>query len=395
MNKVRVGVVGCGFIGRIHIETLRRLGYVDVVAVSEKDQATAASAAEELRVPRAYGTYEDLLKDRDIDAVHVATLNNLHYPVAKMAMELGKHVLCEKPLAMEAAQARDLLDIAARTGVVHAICHNMRYYPLVKQARAMVKAGEVGAIRLIHGHYLQDWLFLETDYNWRLVSSIGGKSRAMADIGTHWMDMVQHISGQKVASVFADLTTFLPVRKKPKREAATFVVQDVKPGDYEDVKIDTEDHATVMMDFNGGAKGVLLACQVCAGRKNYIHFEINGTRRSLDWNGQEPNSMWVGERGSRNGEFMKEPVLFHPEAARYGYVAGGLGEGYLDTFKSLFADFYAWILSGRPMDTTAANFPTFLTGLSELEIVDAVLESARTGRRCEVRYSADQGPEYR
>jgi len=394
VNKVRVGVVGAGFIGHVHVEALRRLGYVDVVAVSEKDKVTADSAAAELHIPKAYGKSEDMLRSKDIDAVHIATLNHLHYPLAKTAMECGKHVLCEKPLAMTSAQAQDLLETAEKTNVIHAICHNMRYYPLVKQARSMVKAGDVGSVRLVHGHYLQDWLFLETDYNWRLVSSVGGKSRAVADIGTHWLDMVQHITGQKVVSVYADLTTFIPIRKKPKVEVATFVVQDLKPEDYEDVPIDTEDHGTIMLKFSGGAKGVLLACQVCAGRKNYIHFEINGTKESLEWNGEEPNTMWVGRRETQSRQFMKDPNLFYPDAAKYGYVAAGLGEGYLDTFKSVFADFHSWILTGKPMDVAQAAFPTFLTGLNELRIVDAVLESARRNTWVDVGYPSHSGPAY-
>ena len=335
-----------------------------------------------------------MLKDKEVDAVHIATLNHLHYPLAKKALENGKHVLCEKPLAMESAQARDLLETAAKTKSIHAVCHNMRYYPLVKQARAMVKAGDVGSVRLIHGHYLQDWLFLETDYNWRLLSAVGGKSRAVADIGTHWLDMVQHITGQRITAVCADLTTFIPVRKKPRTEVATFVVKEFKADEYEDVHIDTEDHGTIMLKFSGGAKGALIACQVCAGRKNYVHFEINGTRLSLEWNGQEPNSMWVGRRGKENGELIKDPVLFYPEAAKYGRVPAGLGEGYPDTFRSIFSDFHTWILSGKRMDITGATFPTFLTGLSALNVVDAVLESARTEKWVDVRYSADYGSRY-
>ncbi len=394
MRKVRVGVIGAGFIGRVHIEQLRRLGYVEVAAVSEKDQAAAEAAAAELGIPRAYGESADLVQDRDLDAVHVATLNHLHYPLAKKALEAGKHVLCEKPLAMNCAEARDLLDTAKRAGKGHALCHNMRYYPMVKQARSMVRAGEVGDIRLIHGHYLQDWLFLPTDYNWRLAASLGGESRAVADIGTHWLDAVQHISGQRVVAVYADLTTFLPVRRKPKVEAATYAVKELEPGDYEEVSLDTEDHGTLMLRFSGGAKGVLIACQVCAGRKNYIRFEINGTRRSLEWNGQEPNSLWIGERGRPNGELLKDPALFHPDAAPYAYAPCGLGEGYLDTFRSVFADFHSWILSGQPMDPAKAAFPTFLTGYSELAIVEAALASAKANKWSDVRYPAEAGPAY-
>lgn len=256
MERIRVGVIGVGFIGRIHIEALRRLGYVEVVAIHSRRQETADALAAELSVPKAYSDLDALLKDDEIDAVHLTTVNNLHAPMAKKAMEAGKHVLCDKPLAMNTAEAEELVRVAQKTGVVHGICHNMRYYPLVKQARAMAHAGEIGDIRLIHGHYLQDWLFLETDYNWRLISEIGGSSRAVADIGTHWMDMVQHITGQKIVKVFADLTTFIPTRRKPKVEAATYVVQDLKPSDYEDVEIDTEDHGTILLRFSGGSKGM-------------------------------------------------------------------------------------------------------------------------------------------
>ena len=177
------------------------------------------------------------------------------------------------------------------------------------------------------------------------------------------------------------------MRKKPRDEVATFVVQDLRPEDYQEVPIDTEDHGTVLLRFSGGAKGVLLACQVCAGRKNFIHFEINGTRKSIEWNGEEPNAMWVGQRGAPNSQLMKDPLVFAPEAARYASVAAGLGEGYLDTFKNVFTDFHSWILSGQRMDTARAGFPTFLTGLSELEIVDAVLESAKRDRWVDVRSS--------
>jgi predicted dehydrogenase len=286
---------------------------------------------------------------------------------------------------MSSEESADLLKTARRSGLVHAICHNKRYYPLVKQAREMVKAGEVGDIRLIHGHYLQDWLFMDTDYNWRVEASLGGSSRAIADIGTHWFDMVQHVSGQKVKSVFADLTTFIPVRKKPKKEVETFVVQEPKPGDYENVEIDTEDHGSVLLRFTGGAKGALIACQVCAGRKNFIHFEINGTKRSLEWNGEQPNHMWIGERGRYNGSFIKDPSIMAPEAGKYASVVGGLGEGYLDTFKAIFGDIYGWLRAGKKMDEDNAPFPTFTTGHQELAIVDAVFESARKGGWVDVR----------
>ena len=386
MKKVRVGLIGGGFIGKIHAEALRRLGYVDVVALAEANQEIAERLGEELSIPEVYGDWRKVVEKSDVDSVHVLTPNQFHYAMSKAALVAGKHVITEKPLAMNSRETSELVTLAKKAGVMHCLCHNMRYYPLVKQAREMVKRGEVGDIRLIHGQYLQDWLFLETDYNWRLLAAEGGASRAVADIGTHWLDMVQHITGQKVTSVFADMTTFIPLRKKPKVEVATYTLQDLRPEDYVDVKIDTEDHGTVLLKFSGGAKGVLVACQVCAGRKNHIHFEINGTKCSLEWCGEEPNFMWIGRRGEVNGGFIKNPAIMASDAAKYCGAPCGLGEGYLDTFKNIFSDFYTWVRDGRKMDIETAPFPTYQTGHEELSIVDAVLKSRDTGTWEQVRY---------
>ncbi len=384
-KTINAGVIGCGFIGRIHIEALRRLGYINLAALASRNQEIADRKALELSVPKAYGNWSDLVADDEVEVVHICTTNDLYYPIAKACIEAGKHVLCEKPLAMTVEEAGELWRTAEERGVVHAICHNLRYYPLVKQARAMVQSGEIGTVRLVHGHYLQDWLFLETDYNWRLVSELSGKSRAVADIGTHWLDMVQHVTEQKVNSVCADTTVFIPVRKKPLFEVQTYSQEQLKPQEYEDVRVDTEDHATVMLKFSGGAKGVLLVSQVCAGRKNYIHFEINGSRSSLDWNGESANLLWIGERGKVNGEFIKNPALMHPNAAKYAGAPCGLEEGYLDTFKYIFSDVYGWIRGGAPMDVQSAPFPTFKTGYELLCIVEAIFLSGASGAWEEVR----------
>ncbi len=380
MKRIGAGIIGGGFIGKIHAEALRRLGNVDLKAIASRNDEIALKRGEELSIEKCYGRYSDLIKDDDVEIVHICTTNDLHFAIAKECIEAGKHIVCEKPLAMTSKESAELVRLAEKKGVVNCLCHNMRYYPLVKQAREMVRKGDLGDIRLIHGHYLQDWLFLDTDYNWRVSSEQGGASRTIADIGTHWLDMVQHVTGQKVVSVYADLTTFIPVRKKPLKEVDTYSSQELKPEDYEKVPVNTEDHGTVMLKFSGGAKGVLIACQVAAGRKNFIHFEINGSKRSVEWGGEHPNHMWIGERGRVNGEFIKNPTLMEPDAAKYAGAPCGLGEGYLDTFKSILSDLYGWILSGKEMDMKEAKFPTFLTGHEELVIVDAVLESSKKGK---------------
>jgi predicted dehydrogenase len=387
MKKVNTGLIGGGFVAKIHAEALRRLGYVEVVALAGRNRESAQSKAAELSIPIAYGDYRELIDNPEIEVVHILTPNSLHYPMVKACIEAGKHVICEKPLAMDTKESAELLELARERNVLHCVCHNLRYYPLVKQARAMVRAGEIGDIRLVHGHYLQDWLFLETDYNWRVEADIGGKSRAVADIGTHWLDMVQHITGQKIVSVLAELTTFVPVRKKPKKEIETFAEQSLWSEVYEDIDITTEDHGTVLLRFSGGAKGVLVVCQVCPGRKNWLHFEINGSKRSLDWNAEQPNRMWIGARGEANGEFIKNPAIMAPSAARYAGTPGGLGEGYHDTFKNLFSDVYDRVRVGKGTNNVEeADFPTFVTGHQELSIVDAVLKSYESGQWVDIEY---------
>jgi predicted dehydrogenase len=387
MKKTRTGLVGGGFVGRIHAEALRRLGFVEVVALAEANQKLAEEIAAELSIPRAYGDYRDLIHDKDIDTVHILTPNTLHYPIAKMCIEKGKHVLCEKPLAMDSKESADLVRMAEKSGLVNVICHNLRYYPLVKQAREMVQANHLGSIRLIHGGYLQDWLLYDADYNWRVESRLGGKSRAVADIGSHWLDMIEHVTGLKVVSVFSDLTTLMPIRKKPKVELATFGEHNLRPEDYEEVSIDTEDHGTVLLRFTGGVKGVLLVCQMSAGRKNRIHFEINGSERSIAWNGEEANELWIGERGKMNGMLMKNPALMPREVAKYAGAPGGLAEGYLDTFKNLFGDVYAYIAEGSKPGRKQPDFPNFKVGHERLLIVDAVLKSQASGKWVNVEES--------
>jgi len=264
-------------------------------------------------------------------------------------------------------------------GLVNVVCYNMRYYPLVKEVKALVESNEIGSIRLVHGAYLQDWLFYDTDYDWRVEANLGGKSRAVADIGSHWLDMVQHITHQSVVSVFADLTTFLPYRKRSKGGSETSTPQRLDDEDCEQVKIDTEDHATVLLRFDRGAKGVFIVSQVSAGRKNMIHFEINGSKKSIAWNGERPNEMWIGERGSINGQFLKDPALMSEETREYASVPGGAAEGYPDTFKNLFHKVYTWIAEGCGSTDREPPFPTFLDGHREILIVDAVLKSQSEG----------------
>ena len=226
MTRIAVGVIGTGFIGPAHIEAIRRLQNVDVVALADIDEATARVKAESLGVAQAYGDYRKLLARDDVRVVHICTPNHLHFEMSKKALEAGKHVVCEKPLAMEAREAAELVELAARKGLVNAVHFNVRYYPLMRQVKVMAQKGEIGDIFSVHGSYLQDWLYYSTDYNWRLEPKLSGKSRAVADIGSHWMDLIEHVSGLKIAEVFADFATFHKIRKKPRKPVETYCRQD-------------------------------------------------------------------------------------------------------------------------------------------------------------------------
>ncbi len=386
MKKLRAGIIGGGFVAQAHVEAVRRLGFVDVAAVSGRNPEKGRIAADKLQIEQSFGDYREMIDKSDLDVIHILTPNSSHFEIAVYAAEQGVNIVCEKPLAMEKAEAVELLAIARKNGIYNAICHNQRYYPMVKQAREMCRAGELGEVRLIHGSYLQDWMFYDTDFNWRLMAENGGTSRTVADIGTHWFDQVQHITGQYITDVYADLSTIIPVRKEARFAYDTYSTVELGPEDYIEREIDTEDQGILLLKFSGGARGVFIASQVCAGRKNHIEWEINGSKKSVQWCGEEPNRMWIGERGAPNLEFIKNPGIMYPEAAKYAQTVQGLGEGYFDTFKSLLSDFYGCVRDSQPMDDAKAQFPTFLTGLMELSIVDAVLESSRKGSWVSVDY---------
>jgi predicted dehydrogenase len=379
--SVRVGIVGTGFIGPAHLEALRR-NNVNVIGLAEATAALAAEKAEYLGIGKSYESYQAMLADPSIDVVHLATPNYLHYPHAKAALEAGKHVICEKPLALNSAESADLVRIAQKSGKVNVINFNIRFYPMVQQARTMVQKGEIGDLFILQGSYLQDWLLLPTDWNWRLEPDLGGSLRAVGDIGSHWLDLISFITGLKVVEVFADFKTFHPIRKKPLKELETFTGKILTPEDYEDKPIKTEDYASILLHYENGVNGVLTVSQVSSGRKNRIFFEINGSKSSLSWNGERPNELWVGQRSGPNQVMMKDPSLLSPEAQLTASYPGGHNEGFPDTFKQLYNKVYNYILSG---DFSAKpDFPTFADGHYEQVLCEAIETSAREGRWVEV-----------
>jgi predicted dehydrogenase len=383
MNKqltkqtIGVGVAGTGFIGPAHVEGLRRNG-IRVLGLMGSTGEKAEQKAAELNIPRAYSSLEEMLADPEVDVVHLATPNHLHHPHAKAALLAGKHVVCEKPLAMTSAESAELVQLAAEKKLVNAVNYNIRMYPLAHQARSMVQSGELGDIFIMQGSYLQDWLLLPTDWNWRLEPNLGGTLRAVGDIGSHWLDLLTFITGLRVEEVYADFKTFHSVRKKPSKPLETFTGKMLTPDDYIDQPISTEDYATILLHYENGVHGVLTVSQVSSGRKNRLFYEINGSKSSIAWNSERPNEMWIGHRSEPNQILMKDPSLLSPEARVVTSYPGGHNEGFPDTFKQLYARVYDYILAGDFEKTP--DFPTFGDGHYEMQLCEAIERSAREQR---------------
>ena len=383
-DKLKVGVIGAGFIGPVHIEAIRRRGY-EVLAIAESNQEDADKAAARLMIPKGYGDWQDLVSDPAIDVVHVASPNYLHYEHAKGALNAGKHVVCEKPLAMSTEESGDLVKLAEEKKLVNAVNFNLRFYPLIQDAKARIDAGELGEnIYIIQGSYLQDWLLFDTDWNWRLEPEFGGNLRAIADIGSHWIDLVTFITRKKIESVFADFETFLPVRKKPLKKVETFGGKMETETNYEEKTITTEDYATILFKFEGGTRGVMTVSQVSSGRKNRLFFEVNGSESSLVWDSEIPNQMMIGHRPEPNQIIIKDPSLMKESARWAASYPGGHAEGFPDTFKQLQTAVYSYISSGQ--FRSEPNYPTFKDGHNNMLIDEAILESASEGQWVKVNY---------
>jgi predicted dehydrogenase len=367
----RAAVVGTGFIGVVHVDALRRLG-VEVVGVAGSSPERAAAKD----LAPAYASFAELLADDRVDVVHVTTPNHLHFPQVKAALEAGKHVVCEKPLATTSAESGELLALADASGLVHCTNFNLRFYPLVQEARERVRAGELGAVWNVHGGYLQDWLARPTDWNWRLETEQAGELRAVGDIGSHWLDLAQFVTGSHVVEVLADLATVLPTRRRPLGEVETFASADDVT--REDVPVGTEDIAHILLRFANGARGSLVVSQVSMGRKNSLRIEIDGSDRALAWDSERNEELWIGERDEPNGTLLRNAALMHSAAAARTQLPVAHAEGFADTFRELYRAVYADVARGGP--APAPDYPTFRDGHVENVIGDAVALSNRERR---------------
>jgi predicted dehydrogenase len=376
LTQVRAGVVGVGFIGTAHVEALRRIG-VDVAGVVGSTPERARAKAEAANLPFVYESYEAMLADPGIDAVHIASPNYAHADQVRLALEAGKHVVCEKPLALHSDDTRDLVARAEAAGLVNAVCFNIRFYPAAHQAAAMVRSGEIGAPRLVTGSYFQDWLLLPTDWNWRLVPDEAGSLRAVADIGSHWLDLARFISGKQVTHVMADLHTFVPVRTHPVGPVETFAEAD-ETADLIEESMSSDDGAGILLRFEDGTRGQAAISQVSAGRKNSVSIEVDGADSALAWHSEDPDKLWIGHRGRANEVLQRDPSLLAPDAARITGYPGGHVEGYPDTFRALFQEVYRDVARGEP--AAAPTYPTFVDGHDAMCVTEAVARSSREER---------------
>lgn len=375
-SDIRAGVIGVGFIGLAHVEALRRLG-VDVRGVVGSSPERARAKAETSSLPQVYESLDELLTDPEIDVVHVASPNHVHYDQVKQVLAAGKHVVCEKPLALDSTQTADLLANAQSAGLINAVCFNLRFYPLCHQMRAMVAQGAIGEPRFVTGAYLQDWLLLETDWNWRLVPEEAGALRAVADIGSHWLDLSSFISGRLITEVMAELHTFVPTRRHPPGPVESFAPKLNGDGDTGQELIEetmsSDDAASVMLRFEDGARGMVAISQVAAGRRNSISLEVDGSESALSWNSSDPEQLWIGHRGRPNELLARDPALVDETARRLIGYPGGHVEGYPDTFRALFGEVYRHVQnpSGTP------TYPTFADGHEVLLVTEAIARSHR------------------
>jgi predicted dehydrogenase len=376
-SEIGAAVVGTGFIGVVHVEALRRLG-VKVHGVVGSSHERAAKRSSEVGLPPAYESFEAMLADPRVDVVHITSPNHLHHAQAKAALAASKHVVCEKPLAMTSAESAELLQLARSSGRVHAVNFNLRFYPISQHVHGLIEQGGLGEVRLVSGHYLQDWLLLDTDWNWRLDPQLGGDLRAVADIGSHWMDLTTFLTGKRIISVMADLSTFIKTRKQPTGPVETFATD--RSASTVAREMHTEDAATILLRYEDATRGALTVSQVSAGRKNSLVYEIDGSSSAAAWNSERPDELWIGHRGRPNELLLRDPAILNEQGRRATGLPGGHAEGYADTFKALYTAVYRAVAAGRPGD----DYPTFADGHDEMLVCEAVARSSREQRWMEV-----------
>jgi predicted dehydrogenase len=365
--QVRAAIAGAGFIGAVHARSARLAG-ARVVGVAASSAESAKSAAARIGAEQAFASAEALAESDEIDVLHICTPNHLHVSLARAALDAGKHVICEKPLALDVAGARSLVDAAVASGLQAAVPFVYRYYPMVREARERVRRGSTGPLRLLHGTYLQDWLSHPDDDNWRVEEDLGGPSRAFADIGSHWCDLVEFVSGHRITRLSARTITALPERRRAEARPAF----ELGNGGGEPRPVATEDAAIVQFETDEGALGAVVVSQISPGRRNRLWIELDGADETLVFDQENPEQLWAGRRDGVMVSY-RDPGHLSAPATRLATLPAGHPQGYADCFDGMIGDVYAAIRGAELPEGT----PVFADGLRATEITAAVLESAR------------------
>lgn len=374
----KVAVIGTGYIGAVHVEQLLRIPGAAIVGLTDKNKELARETARRLNISKVYDSAEEVLADREITVVHNCTPNNLHFDFNKRAILAGKHVLSEKPLALTAAEAAELTGLAEKRGVITGVNFCYRYYPVVQEAAARVARGDIGTVFNIMGCYLQDWLLYPTDYSWRLDPAMAGASNIIGDLGSHWCDLAQFISGLKITEVMAELRTILPVRKRPKNRAA-LTFSGAAAIEYEDVKIPLDEYGAMLLRFENGVTGTFTTSQLAAGRKCNIDIQVYGSKGSLAWNHERSAELWFGHRNEPNQIFFESPSLQCESTRRYAKLPSGHPMGYFDAVCNLFSDFYRDIELKAGGKKPESRHPDFAAGYLEMRVLEAAIQSRKSG----------------
>jgi predicted dehydrogenase len=371
-GRLRAAVIGTGFVGPFHVDAIRRAGYAAVAwLVGSNPERTRARAAA-LGVPGATNDPDEVFRDADVDVVHVCTPNDSHVDLAERALRAGKHVVVEKPLALNSADARGLQALAAERGLHGAVAFTYRGYPMVRKAQQLVADGAIGSLRLVHGAYLQDWLSTDVDYNWRLEPA-AGRSRAVADIGSHWFNTAEYVSGDRITAVCADFATFLPVRQRPAVAAVAFAEST---GERVPVEIGSEDAATVLVRFASGARGAMVLSQVSPGHRNAFTLELAGSDASLAWAQEVPERLWIG---TRDDERTMVRPLAAPPAVGVPSLPAGHPEGWAEALRDVMRSFYGAVAEALDPAADSLPYPSLADGVRAVDLVAAAVESARSG----------------
>jgi predicted dehydrogenase len=382
MTELRAGIIGAGFMAKTHIEAVRKSGLGEIIAIAGATEEEANNISSELGIDRAYDNYMDVIRDADVDVIHNCTPNNLHFPINRAALGANKNTISEKPLAVDSREARLLLSAADRSTAVSAAMFNYRHHPVVEDLRAKVQGGELGDISAVHGCYLQDWLLFDTDYNWRVNAEIGGPTRVLADLGSHWLDLAQYVTGQRIVEVMGDVGTLHPIRQKSVSTVGTFG-RSIAPRQVS-VRVGTEDYASVMLRFDGGLHGVLSLSQVSAGSKNRLFFQVDGSKNSAAWDQEQPGAAWIGHRDGPN----KLPPKSRSPKAKAGTEARYPGgEGWLLGVENFIKEVYSYIGEGKKPEHDPATFATFQDGYESVVLTDRILASSRQGRWSKIVYT--------